>query len=733
MKRIITSKVLALMAGMLFVGIQPGEAKLVKPSGGSVSGNVVISKVFYSGSVRLNGEKPKNYMNHLYVELYNNSADTLNLQGMYIALANTDSKEAAWTASAMAAEHKDSAVVKQIFQIPDDVEYRMNPGQSVVFCNSAIDHSSIAEGGVDLSTADFEVKSENKNYKEGHNSDVPELKIVSTFGTTDFINFLNPGPDGIILLAADTKLESCPKTFKRGSDTGNEYTIVPLFKSIDCVDIVKQKTPSADDKRFAESYDAGFTCTADPGNFTGQAVVRKTAFVTSDGRVVLFDTNNSSVDFETTTDLTPRSYSKKPVGLDETMTITIPESGYLAINPEKPFCASKELTFCYLNVSNNASTTDMKYSEYPGDSLLLIAGPWIAIGQPGTYMLRLSSSQGVMKTRSSGMTWSDEDSKTLTGSQASRMIYKFSNEKGNVGFKRVVAVDGKYNTATFSDGDRLYYALTTAIADKIAAANGATSNEDLNFIQWHGAQPVAAAFEVEANNVAEFVAVESGKVVKFNLKDVRVNAYNPLFWLAYVEDETGVAELNLKRTGITFNNGDVLNGYIIGEKEARELDFMGTYPDMKEHLLNPTAYTSLLTLTAAEGEVVAVASSVADAAKEGNHGRVMTISNVTVEKSGRFFYAISGEDKIQLNDELGVQDYEYNWAGSYESITGVVTYNGVRWQIAPLTAESVVTGISTVSGDRRANSTTIYNLQGVKLNKLQKGLNILNGKKVVVR
>jgi hypothetical protein len=481
-------KTLAVAAGMSLAATQ-ADAKLVKPSGGSSSGNVVISKVFYAGSIRLNDAKPKNYMNHLYIELYNNSADTLDLKGMYIALGNSDSGAAAWTADAMATEHKDSAVVKQIFQLPTEDELRLDPGQSVVIAQCAIDHSEIAEGNVDLSSADFEVKSQNNAYKELHNDAVPELKVISTFGTTDFINFMNPGPMGIILLAADTNLENCPKTFGKGKTSGNEYTIVPLFKSIDCVDIVKQKTPSADDKRFSTNYDAGFTHTEDPGTFSGQAVVRKTAFVTSDGRTVLYDTNNSSVDFESTTDLSLRSYSRTPVGLTES-TITIPESGYLPINIDKPFCGGKDVAFVYVNATNNAATTDMGYYTFPGDSLLLISGPWIAVGQPGEHVLRLSDSQGVMKTRSSGMSWCDEDSKTLTGSQKSRMIYKFQNEKDNVGFKRVEKNDeGLYNTATFSDGDRLYYALTTAIADKIAAANGATGSADLDFIAWHGVTP----------------------------------------------------------------------------------------------------------------------------------------------------------------------------------------------------------------------------------------------------
>ena len=69
MKIFTSMKTLALVVGMLLVGTMPGEASAVKPS----SGNVVISKVFYAGSTRLNGATPKNYMLHLYVELYNNS------------------------------------------------------------------------------------------------------------------------------------------------------------------------------------------------------------------------------------------------------------------------------------------------------------------------------------------------------------------------------------------------------------------------------------------------------------------------------------------------------------------------------------------------------------------------------------------------------------------------------------------------------------------------------------
>ena len=515
MKIVRTMKSLSLVAMMLMTGVQVTEAKLVTPSTGAYGSQLVISKVFYAGGKTL-ADSPKNYDLHLYVELFNNSTDTLNLKGVYLALANSDGSTQAWTAAAMAEEHRDSVVVKQIFQMSPDDDFRLDPGKSVVIAQCAIDHSAAAAGNVNLSDADFEVKSANNKYKDSHNEAVPELKVVKTFGTTDFMNFLAPGPSGVMLLAADTKLDQCPSTFPKGKTSGSEYTIVPLAKSIDCVDIVKQKTPSAEDKRFAENYDAGFCCTDSASNYNNLAVVRKTAFVTSDGRTVLYDTNNSSLDFETTDNLATRVYGTEPVGVSDS-TIVIPETGFLAINPQKPFYGPKELTFTHLTVSNRAETTDMSYNEFPGDSLLLIKGPWIAVGQPGEYTIKLSESQGVMKQRSSTIAWSDEDSKST--SRTDRMFYKFHNEKDKVGFKRVEAVDGKYNQATFGENDRLHIILSNDIADKIAKANGATDHADLDFVKWHGY--TAVPINDESAGITDFETTQPATEIIYNLQGIR--------------------------------------------------------------------------------------------------------------------------------------------------------------------------------------------------------------------
>jgi hypothetical protein len=54
----------------------------------------------------------------------------------------------------------------------------------------------------------------------------------------------------------------------------------------------------------------------------------------------------------------------------------------------------------------------------------------------------------------------------------------------------------------------------------------------------------------------------------------------------------------------------------------------------------------------------------------------------------------------------------------------------------PISAETIVAGASGIDNIQPSTSNlqpAIYNLQGIRLNSLQKGLNIVNGKKVVVK
>lgn len=513
----------ALIVGLSLLGAD-AHAKAEKPSGGSTCGDLVISKVFYNNMVN---DAAKSFILANYIELYNNSDKELDITGIYIGLAdNTGATSSTtypnpWTAANMQTAHKDSIALKQIFQIPTDKTYTLEPGKSLVVCNSALNHTTVASKAPDLSEADFEVKSQLSTYKDNHNDAVPELiQVFSYNDNSTYIQWQSPGPFCVVLLAADTNLDKCPTGYSGGRTDGHLFKFVPAFKTIDAVDIVEHSAktnPDASQKRLPDSYDAGYVATNYAGGNGGEAVVRKTAFVTSNQRIVLWDTNNSSNDFEVTTDLSIRSYSESPVGLTE-ITITIPESGYLPINPTKPFCGPKGMVFTHVNASNHESTTDLLYGEYPADSILLIKGPWIAIAAPGTYTLKLSDSQGVMKSRSSCTNWCDDNELQLTGSRVNNVIYKFSNVKGNVGFKRVDAVEGKYNKATFSDDDRLYISLSEKNLEKIYASNGAASIGELSFITWHGTTPEKIAAGIDERVVVK----KDTPTVFYNLNGQRV-------------------------------------------------------------------------------------------------------------------------------------------------------------------------------------------------------------------
>jgi hypothetical protein len=91
----------------------------VKPDGG----NVIISKVFYNAS---KGAESGNYAYGQYVELFNNSADTVDVSGLYLGLVESESGKTAYTADTIAADETLKArlngkvVLKQVFQIPTE-------------------------------------------------------------------------------------------------------------------------------------------------------------------------------------------------------------------------------------------------------------------------------------------------------------------------------------------------------------------------------------------------------------------------------------------------------------------------------------------------------------------------------------------------------------------------------------------------------------------------------------
>lgn len=196
-------------------------------------------------------------------------------------------------------------------------------------------------------------------------------------------------------------------------------------------------------------------------------------------------------------------------------------------------------------------------------------------------------------------------------------------------------------------------------------------------------KPAVETFDVEAENIAAFNAVEDGKTVKLTLKDAQVNVFDDIFNFYFIEDATGATGL----TGVSFNAGDCLNGYIIGTKSSSALDYSGEYPDYVEIKL---AASNADNVKAEAGELKSTPIEVGAIADGKNHGRLLTVNNVEIRKEGRFYYAYSGDDRVQVKDAYMVLPYDYEWPEQAKSVTGVATYNGARWQLAPTKAEDIV-------------------------------------------
>ncbi|MDO5129166.1 MAG: FN3 associated domain-containing protein [Prevotellaceae bacterium] len=106
------------------------------------------------------------------------------------------------------------------------------------------------------------------------------------------------------------------------------------------------------------------------------------------------------------------------------------------------------------------------------------------------------------------------------------------------------------------------------------------------------------------------------------------------------------------------------------------------------------------------------------------------VSEVAGENTNYFVKDAAGDNKVQLHKGLDVSSYAGD--GKTYFITAVFNaiYNG-NAELKPITVtENDPTAISNVKAEN-ASDNVIYNLAGQRLNKLAKGLNIVNGKKII--
>ena len=297
----------ASVTGSVNAQVVSADVSLTLPTHVAVNRSVVIGKVYYAGSKDMNN---KNYLAGRYIELFNQSDSVVDVAGMYVTLLESESTPA-YTLANLHEKFADSVVLaKQIFRIPADKPYQVQPGKTVLLANSAVDHVPSAPQENNLTTANFEAK--DATGRTRNNPDVPALTLVySAYTSISQMNLLQGGPCGVALFRTAEDVSAWGKTYAYGKVKGMEFVKIPVRYITDAVDILKRGNQGVDinTKRLYPNLDAGYTNIKSASGYTGELVVRKVARRVGQ-RLILQDTNNSSNDFHVSTTLKIRQYEE---------------------------------------------------------------------------------------------------------------------------------------------------------------------------------------------------------------------------------------------------------------------------------------------------------------------------------------------------------------------------------------------------------------------------------------
>ncbi|NIG55507.1 DUF4876 domain-containing protein [Chitinophaga sp. Cy-1792] len=259
--------------------------------------NFVFREIFFTGTVTPEG---KQYNGDKYFIIYNNSADTLYADGLVIAeAAFLSTTKRAYTPDIM----KDTFSAGSVVMIPGNgKDYPVLPGKQIVIANNAINHKEYNANSMDLTGANFELTLLSSINVD--NPQVPDLINVTTAMTMHNRGFksyvLARFPAGVtpISFKANNLYTYSYVNDAGGTTKSTGYTIANNW----ILDAVNLSIPSD----FAwiltsPALDMGWSyCGKVDGdnNRYGKAVRRQVLSTNPDGRVILQDNNNSTLDFD---------------------------------------------------------------------------------------------------------------------------------------------------------------------------------------------------------------------------------------------------------------------------------------------------------------------------------------------------------------------------------------------------------------------------------------------------
>ncbi|MCD8182791.1 MAG: DUF4876 domain-containing protein [Bacteroides sp.] len=266
---------------------------------------LVIKELYYGDCIGRQGEE---YQADQYVTLYNNSDETLYLDGLCIAVVDPP--------TALASPWMEYTDMKRIpvndlaWQFPGTgKDYPLAPGAETTIATNAVNHTGGEyqhPNSVDLSGVDWgfwDVSLGRQDIQAG----VTPMKLISKLNS-NISMYLFPvlGPTLMVFTLqgasakdyVDDPANREPRP--QASNQNKLYLMIPKEWVIDCIECV-ENVDRITRKRVPDELNHTPTFLPE-GAYNGKSLVRKKT-VGADGRIVYQDTNNASEDFEVTTPL----------------------------------------------------------------------------------------------------------------------------------------------------------------------------------------------------------------------------------------------------------------------------------------------------------------------------------------------------------------------------------------------------------------------------------------------
>lgn len=283
---------------------QPNEISIESSISTLTSNDFVIEEIFFTGTLTPDGSQ---YYGDQYVKITNNTDRTLYADGLILM----DSEFLTVSKYDYTPD-----IMNQFFSISNTLivpgngkEYPVAPGKSIVIADTAIDHREYNPRSFDLSKADFEYHNE-RDDEDVDNPQVPNM-ISSSLGEDMMWTFHNRGFKSYAIgrFGEGVTAESFARDY---SYTASYEMVVPNYgtfpMSTDTWKFPNEWITDAVNLSIegefawivtAPTLDSGWSyCGKVDRDQTryGKSVIRKSVKM-ADGRTLLKDTNNSTVDF----------------------------------------------------------------------------------------------------------------------------------------------------------------------------------------------------------------------------------------------------------------------------------------------------------------------------------------------------------------------------------------------------------------------------------------------------